>query len=68
MTIRNVHLKLDDETYERAKAAAVADRRSVSNWIACTIERAVRSGPPALVLGVAQDISVAREQWETPHD
>ena len=41
VTLRHVHLKLDQETYERARQAAEADRRSLANWLAVTVERAL---------------------------
>lgn len=41
MTLRHVHLKLDQETYERAREAAAADRRSLANWLTVLVERAL---------------------------
>lgn len=41
MTLRHVHLKLDQETYERARQAAAADRRSLANWLLVLVERAL---------------------------
>lgn len=45
MTIRHVHLKLEQETWERARQAAAADRRSLANWLTVLVERAVEDGP-----------------------
>jgi hypothetical protein len=41
VTIHNVHLKLEQDIWELARQAAEADRRSLTNWINVTIERAV---------------------------
>ena len=41
MTIRHVHVKLEQELWERASQAAKADRRSLTNWIAVLVERAL---------------------------
>lgn len=45
VTLRHVHLKLDQETYERARQAAEADRRSLANWLAVLVERALEEKP-----------------------
>lgn len=53
MTVRHVHLKLEQETWERARQAAAADRRSLANWLAVLVERALedkargQAEPPA---------------------
>ena len=39
MTAKWAHFRISPELYERAQAAAAADRRSLSNWFALTIER-----------------------------
>jgi predicted HicB family RNase H-like nuclease len=39
--------QVEQELYERAQRAAKAERRSVSNWLAITIERAVEDKPRA---------------------
>ena len=39
MTVKWAHVRLDEDVYERARQAAAADRRSLSNWFALTIER-----------------------------
>jgi predicted HicB family RNase H-like nuclease len=41
---RWVHFRIAEELYERARAAATADRRSLSNWLALVVERALGSG------------------------
>jgi predicted transcriptional regulator len=41
MGTRRVVFQLDQELYERVQEAADADRRSFSNWVAVTVERAV---------------------------
>lgn len=38
---RPAHLNLDRDLYERAQRAAKRDRRSLANWLAVTIERAL---------------------------
>jgi hypothetical protein len=45
VTIRHVHVKLEQELWERAERAARADRRSLTNWIAVLIERALEDKP-----------------------
>lgn len=40
-TTRWVHFRVDERVLERAKKAAEADRRSLSNWVALTVERAL---------------------------
>ena len=56
MTIRHVHVKLEQELWERASQAAQADRRSLTNWIAVLIERTLEGGGPQ------------REDHRGPHD
>jgi len=41
MAMRWLHFRIDEHLHERARQAAGADRRSLSNWVALTIERAV---------------------------
>jgi len=43
VTIRHVHVKLEQELWERATQAAQADRRSLTNWIAVLVERALEA-------------------------
>jgi hypothetical protein len=45
MPTRWVHLRVDEQIYDRMKAAAEADRRSLSNWVAVACERALVSSP-----------------------
>jgi hypothetical protein len=45
MTLRHVHLKLDQQLYERARQAAEADRRSLANWLTVLVERALEDKP-----------------------
>jgi hypothetical protein len=49
MGTRRVVFQIDQALYERALAEADADRRSFSNWVALTVERAVedKSREPA---------------------
>lgn len=35
------HFRIEEELLERARQAAKADRRSLSNWFALTVERAL---------------------------
>jgi hypothetical protein len=46
VTIHNVHLKLEQDVWEQARQAAEADRRSLTNWIAVLIERALQGTSP----------------------
>jgi hypothetical protein len=39
------HFRLDQELYDQAKQAADADRRSLSNWFALIVERALEGKP-----------------------
>lgn len=41
MATKWAHFRISEETYERARRAAAADRRSLSNWFALTVERAL---------------------------
>ena len=41
MAMRWLHFRIDEALHERAQQVAKADRRSLSNWVALTIERAV---------------------------
>lgn len=36
-----LHFRIDKELYERLRKAAVADRRSIANWVAVTCEHAL---------------------------
>lgn len=42
---RWAHFRIDEQLLERARQAAEADRRSLSNWFALTIERALKETP-----------------------
>ena len=48
MPTKWAHFRIDEETLERAKLAAAADRRSLSNWFALTVERALAEPAPEL--------------------
>lgn len=39
--IRYVRIPLEEAVYERARQAAQADRRSLANWLAVLVERAL---------------------------
>ena len=41
MPTRWAHFRISEELYERARLEAEADRRSLSNWFALTVERAL---------------------------
>ena len=41
VTTRYVRIKLEQVIYDRARQAAEADRRSLANWLAVTVERAL---------------------------
>ena len=41
MNWHKVTFQVEQELYERVHAAAEADRRSLSNWLAYTVERAL---------------------------
>ena len=45
MTARYVRIQLEQAVYDRARQAAAADRRSLANWLAVTVERALREAP-----------------------
>jgi len=45
MAMRWLHFRVDEQLYERARQVAAADRRSLSNWVALIIERAVEDKP-----------------------
>ena len=47
MSVRRVYFQVEQEVYERVREAAAADRRSLSNWLAITVERAVEDAPRA---------------------
>ena len=46
MATKWAHFRIDEATLERAKAAAAADRRSLSNWFALTVERRLDEDAP----------------------
>jgi predicted HicB family RNase H-like nuclease len=39
------HFRISEELRDKAKKAAAADRRSLSNWFALTVERALEEAP-----------------------
>lgn len=39
MPTKWAHFRIDEDMYERARQAAEADRRSLSNWFTLTVER-----------------------------
>ena len=41
MSKRKITFQIEQDVYEQAERAAGADRRSLSNWLAVTVERAV---------------------------
>jgi len=41
VTTRSVRTQLEQTVYERARRAAKAERRSLANWLAITVERAL---------------------------
>jgi hypothetical protein len=43
VTTRYVRFQLEQEIWERARRAAKADRRSLANWLAVTVERAAEA-------------------------
>jgi hypothetical protein len=45
MAMRWLHFRVNEQLYARAQRAAEADRRSLSNWVALTIERATEAMP-----------------------
>jgi len=45
MAMRWLHFRVDEQLHERARQAAAADRRSLSNWLALTIEKALEEKP-----------------------
>lgn len=45
VTTRYVRIGLEQAIYDRARQAAEADRRSLANWLAVTIERTLEDKP-----------------------
>jgi secreted protein with Ig-like and vWFA domain len=45
VTTRYVRIQLEQAVYERARQAAKDDRRSLSNWLAVTVERSLEDRP-----------------------
>jgi hypothetical protein len=45
MAMRWLHFRVDEQLHARARQAATADRRTLSNWLALTIERALEEEP-----------------------
>jgi hypothetical protein len=39
---RLAHFRISEELYERARQAAEADRRTLSNWLAVLVERTLK--------------------------
>lgn len=46
MATRWVHFRVEEEIAEQMRLAAIADRRSLSNWVALTVERALSESSP----------------------
>jgi CopG-like RHH_1 or ribbon-helix-helix domain, RHH_5 len=46
MAAKRVHFQLDEDLIARAQQAADDDRRTLSNWIAVVVERALEDRPP----------------------
>lgn len=42
---RWIHFRIDEALYERMRAEAAADRRSLANWLSVTIERLLAETP-----------------------
>jgi hypothetical protein len=47
MAMRWLHFRIDEQLHERARRVAAADRRSLSNWVALAVERAVEAAEAA---------------------
>lgn len=45
MPVRWVHFRVEEDLHEKMRAAAAADRRSLSNWLALTLERVLEEEP-----------------------
>ena len=45
MPVRWVHFRVDEDLYRRMREAAAADHRSLSNWLALIVERALNADP-----------------------
>ena len=41
MLVRWVHFRVDEDLHKQMREAAAADRRSLSNWLALIVERAL---------------------------
>ena len=48
MPTRWAHFRLREELYEQAQKVAEADRRSLSNWFALVVERALKDKPDSV--------------------
>jgi hypothetical protein len=46
VTTRYVRIGLEQAIYDRARQAAETDRRSLANWVAVTVERALEEAGP----------------------
>ena len=44
--VPTAHFRLSEELLDQAQRAADADRRSLSNWLALTVERALSKSDP----------------------
>jgi len=47
MRARWAHFRIDDELYEEMRAAAIADSRTLSNWLALIVRRALTADATA---------------------
>ena len=43
--VPTAHFRISEELLDQAQRAADADRRSLSNWLALTVERALKDKP-----------------------
>lgn len=57
VTTRYVRIGLEQAIYDRARQAAEGDRRSLANWIAVTVERALTEMPEQSAPGHDDDSS-----------
>ena len=75
MPTRWAHFRLREELYEQAQKVAEADRRSLSNWFALVVERALedesrepaeQSARPALFQRQRTRCALPRGRWSLP--
>jgi hypothetical protein len=41
MSLRHIHIKVEQEIWEQAREAAEADKRSLANWVTVLVHRAL---------------------------